>query len=88
MGVSTSSHIASGPDDHDIAFSTGVAHGEYLARLLVNTPADRVAALTEGGEIRLRTFVAQNLPSDSPSNEIIESAVAGFHHALQSQESN
>jgi hypothetical protein len=82
MGVSTHSHTASGPDDHDVAFSTGVMHGEYLARLLATTAPERVAALTEGGEIRLRQFIVANLPADAPGNEIIESAVRGFHHAL------
>jgi hypothetical protein len=69
------------------AYATGAQHAEYLRRILDSTPLDRQAALVEGAAIRLRGYVAGNLPSDAPAAEIIEHAMCGFEDELQ-KESN
>jgi hypothetical protein len=71
------------PEPLVAAYATGAQHADYLRRILDSTPLDRQAALVEGAAIRLRTYVAGNLPSDAPAAEIIEHAMAGFEDELQ-----
>jgi hypothetical protein len=76
FAVSTATHN----DGLAEARETGRAHGEYLARILADTPPERRAALREGAELRLRRFVAENL---GQGNELLGAASSGFASALE-----
>jgi hypothetical protein len=71
------------PSEFDIADATGRLHAEHMLRLLENVPAERVAALIEGGRIRLGRFLSDNLPAGAPGSAILDAAFAAFDDALK-----
>lgn len=68
------------------SYFVGKQHGTYAARILADTRTDRRAALVEGAELRMRRFVASNIPAEMDGAEALEHAHCGFLDGLQTKE--